>query len=327
MVEKNKKILEKTVDTAKEENKNGIKDAIKIDEPKEKLDTNKVQAKEQNMEAKQPPKLKKDSDNIFKILTAIVILIAAMLLFFKKEIVLGFFKAKNTKQENRQEEIYEDLKADKEFYNRTFQKLSENIKVLEREIEFNSEYIKTLQSKLTQLESQLSDINIAPQRTELIKIAINIQSKISNGLAYSEELSSLKLLAKDNTVLLNKINVLELYKNAYPTEKIIMQNFKAEFTIFNKEHNILKNNDNKASKFLSNFIVIRKIENVDDSTSDAFMIKLENSIKTRNYRLSLEILESNPEYAVFFPKTMGNIKTNVLLNDTIEEIINYLINN
>ncbi len=327
MVEKNKKILEKTVDTAKEENKNGIKDAIKIDEPKEKLDTNKVQPKEQNMEAKQPPKLKKDSDNIFKILTAIVILIAAMLLFFKKEIVLGFFKAKNTKQENRQEEIYENLKADKEFYNRTFQKLSENIKVLEREIEFNSEYIKTLQSKLTQLESQLSDINISPQRTELIKIAINIQSKISNGLAYSEELSSLKLLAKDNTVLLNKINVLELYKNAYPTEKIIMQNFKAEFTIFNKEHNILKNNDNKASKFLSNFIVIRKIENVDDSTSDAFMIKLENSIKTRNYRLSLEILESNPEYAVFFPKTMEDIKTNVLLNDTIEEIINYLINN
>ncbi len=327
MVEKNKKILEKTVDTAKEENKNGIKDAIKIDEPKEKLDTNKVQAKEQNMEAKQPPKLKKDSDNIFKILTAIVILIAAMLLFFKKEIVLGFFKAKNTKQENRQEEIYENLKADKEFYNRTFQKLSENIKVLEREIEFNSEYIKTLQSKLTQLESQLSDINISPQRTELIKIAINIQSKISNGLAYSEELSSLKLLAKDNTVLLNKINVLELYKNAYPTEKIIMQNFKAEFTIFNKEHNILKNNDNKASKFLSNFIIIRKIENVDDSTSDAFMIKLENSIKTRNYRLSLEILESNPEYAVFFPKTMEDIKTNVLLNDTIEEIINYLINN
>lgn len=319
MAEKNKKILNETVNSIKEENKNDTKDVIKNVELTEKDSDNKTQ--NENIEPK------KISNNNFIIPIAIVILIMALLLFLKKEKVLNIFKAKAVKEIDKQEEIYENLRIDKEFYTKTFQKLSENIKVLEREVEFNGEYIKTLQAKVAQLEAELSDINIAPQRTELIKIAINIQSKISKGLSYSEELSTLRLLAKDNSILLEKINMLDVYKNKYPTEKIILQNFKTELEIFIKEHNILKNNNNRVSKFLSNFIVVRKIENVEDNTSDAFIIKLKNAIETRNYGLSLEMLKINPEYKAFFPKTTEYINTIVLLNNTIEEIINYLINN
>ena len=323
MAEKNKKVIEKIIDTVKEENRNDTDKTITEAKPEEKQ----ADSKSSNDGIKKTVEIKKESNDVLAIIIMIIILAVATLVYFKKDVILNIFKTRVVKNTNKQEEIYENLKADREFYNKEFQKLTTNIKVLEREIELNDEYIKSLRSKVSQIEAQLNDVNIAPQKTELIKVAINIQSKISNELSYSEELSLLKSLAKGNATLLDKINVLELYKNKYPTEKITMQNFKEEFEIFSKEHNILKNNDNKVSKFLANFIVIRKIDNVENTTSDSFMVKLENAIKTKNYELSLEILESNPEYISFFPKTMEDVKTKVLLNNTIEEIINYLINN
>ena len=283
----------------------------------------KEEDKSLNKNIKQKINLKKYLKKVFIALSIIVILSVATLLFFNHKETSSFFRETT----NEQEEIYKEVETDKEFYVKTFQKLSENMVILERQVEFNNEYIKTLQSKIVELETRLNDITIEPQRNELVKLAIAIQLKILNELSYSQELSSLKVLAKDNKKLLDKIEILELYKNTYPTKEIIEQNFKNEFENFSKEYNILKNNDNNISKFLSNFIIVKKVKNVENNTPDSFMLELENAMETENFKLSLQILENNPEYEKYFSKTMKDIKINVSLNNAINEIISYLTNN
>lgn len=297
---------------------------------KDKKIENKAKKEDKNLNknVKQKTNFKKYLINIFVIVVMIAILSGlALLTFFKEKETSSIFEDNIDNIEKQEEVLEENLNTDKEFYTKTIQKLTENITILEKQIDFNNEYIKNLQSKVVELESRLNNISIEPQRTELIKLAVNTQLKILNELSYSQELSSLKSLAGGNKELLEKIDILELYKNTYPTKKEIKQSFDKEFENFSKEHNILNNNGSNISKFLSNFVVIKKVKNVENNTADSFMLKLKNAMETENYKLSLQILENNSEYAKSFSKTMENVKINVSINNAIEEIINYLINN
>jgi len=269
----------------------------------------------------------RSSYSIYKIATVVMLLAAIVFLFINGKGISNFFIKYGFRKNINQDRIYDNLKAERESYSRMFQKLMDDIEILKKEVEFNGNHIEDLHSKIAYLESKLNNISMAPRQIELIKVAINIQSEILDGLSYSKNLSSLKSLANGNQFIMEKTDILEVHKNTYPTQKEIEQDFVDEFRAFGKNHNTLSKNNDKISRFLSDFIIIRKTQNFADSGSDRFMLELERAMKARNYDLCLEILKTNPQYAAFFPKTMKALEVNVLLNNTIKEIIRHITNN
>ncbi len=256
----------------------------------------------------------------------LILLIAAAALFLFKDNIKVRIQKYLPKSKAAEETLYTKLKDDIDFHKNTIQNLSKQVAMLEKEYRYNTDTINYLQSKIDELQDNLEKMNINPQRIELIRTALNIQNEINNNISYSNNLTVLKSLSKGDNFLLQKIAVLEQYQNTSISRQLIEKDFKTEFNSFIKENNILKKKDNGFLNFLSNFITVRKTNNVEDNSYDEFLLQLETAINTKNYSLASMILE-NSIYSDDFSTTASNIKTVALLNSTIEEIINYLVNN
>ena len=224
----------------------------------------------------------------------------------------------------KKETVIDDDK--KEIQDYSIQKLNQEISVIQKELKYNSENLNYLQSKIDELETNLGKVNINPQRIELLKIAMRVENDIDSNLDYSHDLTILKTLSKKDTFLIEKITILEQYKDFKIDNELIEKTFDEELKKSLKENNSLGKKDSKFLKFLSNFITIRKTKNVENDSYEFFLFDLEKAMRTHNYSMANMFLE-NSIYSKEFPLTLKNVKTISLLNNTIEEIINYLVNN
>lgn len=317
MVDKSKQSIKTENKTAqKQENNNAVSDKKIADlEKNKKINSQKTTKAAHN-------------NATFAVLSIVVLLIVAAFFFFKNDIakLIPNFSLQNKNNVEHTEESYIDFQAEREFNIKNFQKISGNLKTLEKEIEHNSEYIKSLQSKIDELEEKIREININPQRIELVRTAINIQNDIRDNKNYSAQLETLKILSKDDVELNKNIEILVQNQNNIPTTSMIKKTFDEELKVFLKDNNVLRKNDGNFSKFLSNFITIRRLDNVEENSTDFFIVSLEKSIHEQNYIVAINILNDNPELQKYFAKTFNNIKTRLLVCEATKEIINYLIN-
>lgn len=274
----------------------------------------------------------KKQNNIF--LNKISMITFIFLLFFIITFVVlfkhDFIKIKNEsnllKKNTNVQVINSEQKNEQDEYLKNIQKLSSSINVIKNEINTLNNDLAYIQSKIDILESSFEQIDISPQRVELIKLVLNIQNAINNNLNYSQDLTILTSLSKNDQFLLDKIIILKRYQNDAFNKKLIQNTFSSEFKIFLEQNNILNKNQNKILNFLSKFIIIRKIKNIENNAIDDFALKIESAINSGNYNAAFDILK-NSDYLKYFKKTEKNIEVIVLLNNTIVEMINYLVNN
>ena len=274
----------------------------------------------------------KKQNNIFSNKISMITFI--FLLFFIITFVVlfkhDFIKIKNEsnllKKNTNVQVINSEQKNEQDEYLKNIQKLSSSINVIKNEINTLNNDLAYIQSKIDILESSFEQIDISPQRVELIKLVLNIQNAINNNLNYSQDLTILTSLSKNDQFLLDKIIILKRYQNDAFNKKLIQNTFSSEFKIFLEQNNILNKNQNKILNFLSKFIIIRKIKNIENNAIDDFALKIESAINSDNYNAAFDILK-NSDYLKYFKKTEKNIEVIVLLNNTIVEMINYLVNN
>lgn len=183
--------------------------------------------------------------------------------------------------------------------------------------------VKDLHIQLIEAEKAIQEINISPYSRDLIRVALNIQKEIDEGQNFSNNLTILKSLAKQEKNITDKLIILEAYKNKVVGDNIILNTFHEEMKNFIENYNIIK--DNKFLKIFSSFITVRKTNNPIDK-ANIYANELEMAINTSNYNEALEILEKNNEYNKYFTNTMNNLNIKVSLNNSINYIINYLVN-
>ena len=180
--------------------------------------------------------------------------------------------------------------------------------------------VKDLHIQLIEAEKAIQEINISPYSRDLIRVALNIQKEIDEGQNFSNNLTILKSLAKQEKNITDKLIILEAHKNKVVGDNIILNTFHEEMKNFIENYNIIK--DNKFLKIFSSFITVRKTNNPIDK-ANIYANELEMAINTSNYNEALEILEKNNEYNKYFTNTMNNLNIKVSLNNSINYIINY----
>lgn len=262
-----------------------------------------------------------------KVILYIVLIIIGVLTFTSLAVFKKHFKKispLNSIIEAKEEavEVENDYEVKK-----LIDELENNNVTLKENIDYNTRYILILEQRINELEDRLSKISIDPQKVNMIRLAISVQKNIELNKDYSSDLSTLRSLSINNKFLLERILALELYKNIIPTNEKILNDFNIEKTNFLKNNNMLVNNDSKVSKFFSNFVIIRKVSNLQENTSDDFILKLENDINDKNYSKIFETINSSDNYSKYFEKTLKNIEINIKTNNIVQDIINYLINN
>lgn len=206
--------------------------------------------------------------------------------------------------------------------------LEDNIYDLEQKLSYNDEYIRNLENKIEELSNiiEIQKKHLNAQNINKVKLLIDIQKSIQNDKNYSSILAELENLDKNNDMQ-EDLSILQQYKNDYPTKEYIYNVFNKELINFLNQNNILKNSQNSFAKFLSNFVVIRKINNTDKNSQDEFILQLETSIKKEKYVDALNLLKDNSEYQKYFSITFKYLSEYILLNDAIDKMINNFIIN
>ena len=206
--------------------------------------------------------------------------------------------------------------------------LEDNIYDLEQKLSYNDEYIRNLENKIEELSNiiEIQKKHLNAQNINKVKLLIDIQKSIQNDKNYSSILAELEKL-DTNKDMQEDLLILQQYKNNYPTKEYIYNVFNKELINFLNQNNILKNSQNSFAKFLSNFVVIRKINNTDKNSQDEFILQLETNIKKEKYVDALNLLKDNSEYQKYFSITFKYLSEYILLNDTIDKMINNFIIN
>lgn len=206
--------------------------------------------------------------------------------------------------------------------------LEDNIYDLEQKLSYNDEYIRNLENKIEELSNviEIQKKHLNAQNINKVKLLIDIQKSIQDDENYSSILGELEKL-DINKDMQEDLLILQQYKNDYPTKEYIYNVFNKELINFLNQNNILKNSQNSFAKFLSNFVVIRKINNTDKNSQDEFILQLETNIKKEKYVDALNLLKDNSEYQKYFSITFKYLSEYILLNDTIDKMINNFIIN
>lgn len=205
--------------------------------------------------------------------------------------------------------------------------LQDNIYDLEKKLSYDNEYIKSLETKIKELENLVEEQNNKAniKIVNAVKILIDIQNSIENGKNYSGLLADLENI-NGIDIMNNDIDVLKKYEQNIVNITNISKTFSEESKIFLKDYNILKKSNNIFAKFVSNFVAIRKINNPSENSPDKFIFDVENLLNIQNYNESLQLLEENTDYIKYFRQTVEDIKIYVLVNNTINKMINNLAN-
>lgn len=205
--------------------------------------------------------------------------------------------------------------------------LQDDIDDLEKKLSYNDEYIKTLEDKIVELENiiEIQKNHLNSSNINKVQILLDIQKDIQNGKSYSYNLSKLETIDTDGAMKDN-IAILKQYEDNYVNKKIINDDFNQESKIFLNENNILKNSNSTFAKFLSNFVVVRKINKTNENSADNFLLKLEDYLQKDEYLNVINLLENNNEYNKYFNNTLNNLKEYTLLDSTVEKMINNFTN-
>lgn len=205
--------------------------------------------------------------------------------------------------------------------------LQDDINDLEKKLSYNDEYIKTLEDKIVELENiiEIQKNHLDSSNINKVQILLDIQKDIQNGKSYSYNLSKLETIDTDGAMKDN-IAILKQYEDNYVNKKIINDDFNQESKIFLNENNILKNSNSTFAKFLSNFVVVRKINKTNENSADNFLLKLEDYLQKDEYLNVINLLENNNEYNKYFNNTLNNLKEYTLLDSTVEKMINNFTN-
>ena len=205
--------------------------------------------------------------------------------------------------------------------------LQDNIYDLEKKLSYDNEYIRSLETKIKELENLVEEQNNKAniKIVNVVKILIDIQNSIENGNNYSGLLADLENI-NGIDIMNNDIDVLKKYEQNIVNITNISKSFSEESKIFLKDYNILKKSNNIFAKFVSNFVAIRKINNPSENQPDKFIFDVENLLNIQNYNEALQLLEENTDYIKYFRQTVEDIKIYVLVNNTINKMINNLAN-
>lgn len=216
--------------------------------------------------------------------------------------------------------------ADNNDYRMELNALKSKIQILEEQVVNAENETDILKSRVENYELEIGKIQIDAQRIDLIRLALNIQKYVELGQNYTNILNSFKNLMGENNDLGSELGILLKYQNSFVSRQILENDFNEEMKEFVKQNNLI-NNKSEFSNFVSKFVVVRKIKDAEENSADDLINQLEQNIKMHNYVEALRIVEINEEYSKYFSKTIGNIKVNILINNAIQDIIIYLVNN
>lgn len=278
-----------------------------------KNDVNKVENK--NAEEQK----KKFVLNYSKFSVVFAVIILAIVLFIKFY-NFGNKKDKDVKDINTNTRDYKNNSLE-------VKNLQDNIYDLEQKLSYDNEYIRSLETKIKGLENLVEEQNnkVNIKIVNAVKILIDIQNSIENGKNYSGLLADLENI-NGIDIMNNDIDVLKKYEQNIVNITNISKTFSEESKIFLKDYNILKKSNNIFAKFVSNFVAIRKINNPSENSPDKFIFDAENLLNIKNYNEALQLLEENTDYIKYFRQTVEDVKIYVLVNNTINKMINNLAN-
>ena len=278
-----------------------------------KNDVNKVENK--NTEEQK----KKFVLNYSKFSVVFAVIILAIVLFIKFY-NFGNKKDKDVKDINTNTRDYKNNSLE-------VKNLQDNIYDLEQKLSYDNEYIRSLEIKIKGLENLVEEQNNKAniKIVNAVKILIDIQNSIENGKNYSGLLADLENI-NGIDIMNNDIDVLKKYEQNIVNITNISKTFSEESKIFLKDYNILKKSNNIFAKFVSNFVAIRKINNPSENSPDKFIFDVENLLNIKNYNEALQLLEENTDYIRYFRQTVEDVKIYVLVNNTINKMINNLAN-
>lgn len=278
-----------------------------------KNDVNKVENK--NTEEQK----KKFVLNYSKFSVVFAVIILAIVLFIKFY-NFGNKKDKDVKDINTNTRDYKNNSLE-------VKNLQDNIYDLEQKLSYDNEYIRSLETKIKGLENLVEEQNNKAniKIVNAVKILIDIQNSIENGKNYSGLLADLENI-NGIDIMNNDIDVLKKYEQNIVNITNISKTFSEESKIFLKDYNILKKSNNIFAKFVSNFVAIRKINNPSENSPDKFIFDVENLLNIKNYNEALQLLEENTDYIKYFRQTVEDVKIYVLVNNTINKMINNLAN-
>lgn len=231
---------------------------------------------------------------------------------------------------NKKDKDVKDISTNtRDYKNNSFEvkNLQDNIYDLEQKLSYDNEYIRSLEIKIKGLENLVEEQNNKAnvKIVNAVKILIDIQNNIENGKNYSDLLADLENI-NGIDIMNNDIDVLKKYEQNMANITNISKTFSEESKIFLKDYNILKKSNNIFAKFVSNFVAIRKINNPSENSPDKFIFDIENLLNIKNYNEALQLLEENTDYIRYFRQTVGDVKIYVLVNNTINKMINNLAN-
>lgn len=232
--------------------------------------------------------------------------------------------------DNKKDKDVKDINTNtRDYKNNSFEvkNLQDNIYDLEQKLSYDNEYIRSLEIKIKGLENLVEEQNNKAdvKIVNAVKILIDIQNNIENGKNYSDLLVDLENI-NGIDIMNNDIDVLKKYEQNMANITNISKTFSEESKIFLKDYNILKKSNNIFAKFVSNFVAIRKINNPSENSPDKFIFDVENLLNIKNYNEALQLLEGNTDYIRYFRQTVEDVKIYVLVNNTINKMINNLAN-
>lgn len=229
---------------------------------------------------------------------------------------------KNTIQKQKVVEQYNDsvLRAE-------IQDLNNKIKILEDETVNNTNDINVVRVRVEEHDLEIGKNQIDPQRIELIKLALDVQKYIQNGENYENILNSMKILMKGNNRLKTDFDILFKYRNSVVTRQNIENVFHEEMKKFIADNNLLSKKNTDFARFMSRFVIVRKTDNTEKNSANDFLNFVEKNIKMQDYVDILNIVEKNKKYAEYFPETIKYITIDILVNNSIQNVIGYLVNN
>ncbi|MDR2526541.1 MAG: hypothetical protein LBC92_01555 [Rickettsiales bacterium] len=172
-----------------------------------------------------------------------------------------------------------------------------------------------VKKEVMSLKEKICNTVVSGNKEQIIRIALDIQNDIKNFKSYDQNLDSLKGLLS-STSMRDNIFILDENKGHNITENKINDDFTSELNVFLDKINLLNEHKSRFVNFLSNFVIIRNKRN-------DFIEELQSAITRRDYKTVQRVLSDDSDE--HFKKTLTNVSLHNLLNDSINNIIIYLV--
>ena len=192
----------------------------------------------------------------------------------------------------------------------------------------NQLQINDLKSEVLVLKEEFLKYKSREKIGKIIFGYIELRQDLFAGKPHEESLKNFEMLVFSNEFLQNKLAKIKPLLPNFLTPQDLQKNFNDSIPelIADKSRNIADDNFvNKARRYLTKLIVIRRIDGKVENDVDGIIVKIEKSLKEGNYQAALDFaLTLDQKYHTSLAGFLEKLHVAIEVNKLDQDVLNHL---